>query len=652
MRGFAKLLPSCILQAAPLAATHMPTSRHRTIRTFLPGLGVFLIAGSLYVPGLPGAFIFDSIPTIVKNEGIHMSTLNLDSLLKVVTSYQFSGDFRILPTLSFALNYWLANGADPASFKITNILIHALTACSLAYLFRNILLAAGKPEITARWQGPALALLWAAHPLQVSSVLYVVQRIQTMGTLFLVLALLAYTVARQRQISGHSGRRGLLSAFLFWTLALGCKEDSLMLPAYTLALELTVLRFAATDRALSLRLKHVYLAATIVGAALFFLVAIPHFWQWQSYRWRDFNTYERLLTQGRVLCMYLWQIILPLPSHMPFYYDGLQPSRGLLQPWTTLPSMCILFGLFAAACRLRTRKPVFALGVYFFFAAHFITSNIVGLELAFEHRNNFALIGAALIAGSILSLIYQKLDASNKTQVIVYALIVTVLGSGTILRASQWSNKLSFASTSVVIAPNSARAWILLCATYFEEGGGATKTNPYLSQAIATCSRGANSAPYALNSLALLLVMKTVRGDDTTATWARFQHRIQTVFMSRDNSRAPSILTYHFLNGVDLDRGQLLNAMSTLAQRAPLNPMELASIGNFVMSDLKEPDLSIPYYIKAIEGLPENSTLPEQIAYELRAKSRQDLADRIEQLAQERRRMAQHPFEYTRNLND
>ena len=32
------------------------------------------------------------------------------------------------------------------------------------------------------------------------------------------------------------------------------------------------------------------------------------------------------------------------PSHMPFFYDWLPSSRGLLQPWTTLPARWISRG--------------------------------------------------------------------------------------------------------------------------------------------------------------------------------------------------------------------------------------------------------------------------------------------------------------------
>src|SRR3546814_17931920 len=84
---------------------------------------------------------------------------------------------------------------------------------------------------------------------------------------------------------------------------------------------------------------------------------------------------------------------------MPFYYDWVQPSRSLLEPWTTLPAIAAVLALLGTAWSLRTRWPLFALGVFLFFAAHFIASNVVGLELAFEHRNHFALIGMVLAFG-------------------------------------------------------------------------------------------------------------------------------------------------------------------------------------------------------------------------------------------------------------
>src|SRR5690554_6382780 len=128
----------------------------------------------------------------------------------------------------------------------------------------------------------------------------------------------------------------------------------------------------------------------------FFFVVLPHYWHWQSYPGRDFCSMERLLTLVRWLVMYLGQPLIPLPSSMTFFYDYLSISRSLWQPWTTLPALLMLTGCLVWAWRWRVRRPVFACGIFLFFAGHVMTSNVINLELAFEHRNHFPLIGIVL----------------------------------------------------------------------------------------------------------------------------------------------------------------------------------------------------------------------------------------------------------------
>src|SRR5690606_9164270 len=128
-------------------------------------------------------------------------------------------------------------------------------------------------------------------------------------TLFLVLALWAYLRGRQAQIAGHHARTSFLLGGLAWALAMGCKEDSALLPAYTLALELTVLQFAAKHHRTTTLLRRGYLLSVLAAAAVYVLVVVPHYWQWEAYQGRDYSTPERLLTQARVLCMYIWQIV-------------------------------------------------------------------------------------------------------------------------------------------------------------------------------------------------------------------------------------------------------------------------------------------------------------------------------------------------------
>src|SRR3546814_5813631 len=154
----------------------MPINRGRFL---MVSLIVALVAGLLFTPGLPGEFVFDDLPNITNNKAIHLVELSPEALSTVLATPQLSGTTRALPTLTFAVDYWRGGGPDPMVFKVTNIVIHALTALALAWFFHSLLCAAGVLGERVRWLAPALALAWAAHPLQVSSVLYAVQRIQT-----------------------------------------------------------------------------------------------------------------------------------------------------------------------------------------------------------------------------------------------------------------------------------------------------------------------------------------------------------------------------------------------------------------------------------------------------------------------------------------
>src|SRR3546814_2721901 len=145
------------------------------------------------------------------------------------------------------------------------------------------------------------------------------------------------------------------------------------------------------------------------------------------------------------------------------------------------------------------------------------------------------------------------------------------------------------------------------------------------SDLIEACSNGATLAPYALNNPALLLVLKTIRGDITPQDWDGFQKRLETVQMSPDNRRATLILTHHLSKGVKLDKQRLLKALATLTQRGSVKPIDLASMGYFIMNELAEPEMAIPYLVRAIEAVTQDNPFPQQLGAEPRAKVRKDL---------------------------
>jgi hypothetical protein len=322
---------------------------------------------------------------------------------------------------------------------------------------------------------------------------------------------------------------------------------------------------------------------------------------------------------------------------MPFYYDWLQPSRSLLQPWTTLPSMLLLAGMLALALHQRLRQPLLALGILWFLSAHFVASNVIGLELAFEHRNHFALAGGVLAIGSLLAQAARRLQPSRNMQIATSVLVLSALAGITLIRAGSWHDRLSLANTVTRYAPLSARAWVQLCAGEYETGGGAVKHNPRIDAAIEACTKGTSAVPGSLNNAALLVVLKTLKGNVSGSDWDLFQQRLETEHMSLDNCRAPQILSYNHRQGVAVDKRRLLQALETMARRCDQKPFEAASIGYFVMNDLAEPDAAMPYFLRAIGSAPPNDPFPAQLASELRGGGRPDLAEQIERFASARR---------------
>src|SRR3546814_5366025 len=145
-------------------------------RFLLLSLLITVLAGLMFTPGLPGEFIFDDTPNITTNTAIHMTRLDVESLGKVLATPQVSGSLRALPTISFALDYWRGGGADPAVFKTTKNVIHALTQFVTAWFFPSLLLVPAVEDKRVRLPAPALALASAGRPRTVSPVLYGIGR--------------------------------------------------------------------------------------------------------------------------------------------------------------------------------------------------------------------------------------------------------------------------------------------------------------------------------------------------------------------------------------------------------------------------------------------------------------------------------------------
>lgn len=550
-----------------------------------------------FAPGLNGGFIFDDGANIQQNAALHIDRFDGEALSRAAYSFQPGSGSRSLAMLTFALDYW-RGGMDASVFKVTNILIHCATVLALVLFLRRLLMLLKWPRRSAESMAVLMALLWALHPLQVSSVLYVVQRMQTLVTLFMVLAMWAYLAMRQAQLQGVRSRQYGVMIVLFWVLGLASKEDAALFPLYALALELTVLRFGAESPRLAASLRRGYLLASVIGMVVYVAVVLPSYWQWSAYPGRDFSSYERLLTQARVLVMYLGQMLFPLPSHLPFFYDDLAVSRGLLEPVSTLPALLILAGLLGWAWCWRHSRPMFAFGILLFFSGHFMTSNVLNLELAFEHRNHLPLIGVVLAVSDLCVAFCQRLGLGMRAAAPAMLIAVVALSIGTAWRSHVWGSPLLFAAHTLRMVPSSERAWLMLGSIYVDRSGYQA-SSPWLDRAIAINELGARHAKSAV-MLSNVVIYKTIRGDIEQEDWQRLLARYSEVPMSVQNKSISLTLMDNARNGMALDEKGIVSILELALERGGFTSNQYLQMASYIHNNTGQSDRALPFLRSAV----------------------------------------------------
>ena len=116
----------------------------------------------------------------------------------------------------------VSHGPDTWWWKYQNLLIHLAAGLLVAWLTALLAAAATERGGSRPWLfGAVVASLWLLHPLQVSTVLYTVQRMTELSALF-VLAGLVSSVKGRNELAHSSWRGWMLIGLgfgLFWPLA-------------------------------------------------------------------------------------------------------------------------------------------------------------------------------------------------------------------------------------------------------------------------------------------------------------------------------------------------------------------------------------------------------------------------------------------------
>jgi hypothetical protein len=402
---------------------------------------------AIYYPSLSVPFYLDDRQSIFSNLAIQSPTMDL--------LIQGPNRMRIIGYWSLWLNYQIG-GLEPFGYHVMNIVIHIINSMLvyvLSYqLLRHFCLSL-EPQKLAKLRIWAfiIMVIWALHPLNSQSVVYIVQRLASIATLFYLATIICYIQARKSKKSTTVLVYSLLTAVSILA-GLHAKQNFVTVFVFILGWEL----FTAQERlrVLLMRILIVTAIITLIAAPFMtdILQALDNFT-------RDHNAPSRIAyfySQQLVLWDYIIRFFYPINLQLDIEVQ----LRSSLEPIVALASMGHMM-LIVAAIKLRKKLPLFFIGIMFFYIAHGVESFMVPLkDLAFEHRTYTGNVGLVI---AVIALVKYWFDnTSNFLAVRWVALtVVTVLliyGSVVVKRNILWQDPLAFYANEVRLSPQHARA--------------------------------------------------------------------------------------------------------------------------------------------------------------------------------------------------
>jgi len=470
---------------------------------------VLAAAVLVYANGLNGPFLFDDHVHIAQNRWVKIDSLDWHSLSQAWNSSfsAFPGN-RPLAQLTFGINHAIS-GLDPFAFKLTNLVIHLLNGILVFILTRLVYRATMGPasDLGSERQLALVTLaFWLLHPMHVSTVLYPVQRMALLSTLSLLGALTVYFHGRLKMSRGERGAGWMVAAAPIALIGFLAKENTVLLPLLLLVSEITVLRRVSAGAGYTcVRLIWgLFIAAPLLLGGWYL---ISHHETLLIYDGRPFSLEERLLTQPRVLWLYLQWLFVPDISQFGLFHDDVTVSTGLLNPPTTIAAIIGLLVLLAVAIFSANRAPISAFAVLLFLASHALESTVLPLEMVFEHRNYLASVGPLILLAYLVTIASARLNV-RPLAITVGLLLLLSYTVVTYLRVNNWSSYTTFVLTTAENHPNSSRSNFAAAKMFISALGQTPGDAPRLDDAARHfLQKGLNADARCINCLFGLVVL-------------------------------------------------------------------------------------------------------------------------------------------------
>ncbi len=424
-----------------------------------------------YLPGLPGGFIYDDYWNIINNPSIIADGFSVTNIIEAMTSSTAGPLGRPVAMLTFYLNYQLG-GINPLGFTLVNIIIHIINAILIFVIVSRILFIMDCKESFSKnvlenktiafW----IALIWAVHPINLTSVLYIVQRMTSLSAMFTLMGILIYISIRSNKLLTV---RQLLPKITLLSvcalLAIFSKENGVLLFIYLLVIESLVFRWRVQSRKERGCLSLFFIFSVFIPVLItLFLICFGEVLT--PYDGKPFNAYERLLTESRALWFYIFQIFIPQADTFSLYHDDFPISHSFYQPFTTLISIIGLSIVARATYVYRKKYTWFSFGILIFLSGHLIESTIIPLNLVYEYRNYIPSVGLVFVY--VIAIVTGTARYGRVYAQCVLIGFTILLISVTASRAYDWHDPVLLSERMAQQSPMSFNAQYELGSTYIK----------------------------------------------------------------------------------------------------------------------------------------------------------------------------------------
>lgn len=416
---------------------------------------------ALYSPAINSSFIgWDADDLVTGNPHIQ-GGISWNAIAWAFTSTQAWNWFP-LTWLSHALDYQIF-ASNPGGHHFDSVLLHALNAVLLF-----LMLAWATKRLT-----PSLlvAALFAVHPINVQSVVWVTERKDVLSTFFFLLAIIAYLwYARE-----PDWRRFLLVTGLF-VAGLMSKPMVITLPFILLLLDFWPLERIQLDRDPSSPLRQAALYKLVLEKVLLFALSIVSAVvtvKVQGHAVRNLQQFPFAIRIENAIVsygLYLWKML--WPARLALFYP--HPAT-LLPKWQLAISMSVLIGITVLVLRFRRRRYL-VVGWFWFLITLVPVIGLVqvGAQAMADRYAYLPLIGIFLMIAFGLCDLAQARDVPLAWQVVPALCVLTALGVVTSRQLTYWKNDYTIWAHTLAVTEHNVYAHDALAAALMDPAMAST----------------------------------------------------------------------------------------------------------------------------------------------------------------------------------